>query len=77
MDIMEKVQEIFRDILDLEDLILDGKTSANDLEEWDSLAHINIIIAIELEFKTKFALGEIQELKNVEDMIELIKSKIS
>ena len=74
---MEKVQEIFRDILDLEDLILDGKTSANDLEEWDSLAHINIIIAIELEFKTKFALGEIQELKNVEDMIELIKSKIS
>ena len=77
MDIMEKVQEIFRDILDLEDLILDGKTSADDLEEWDSLAHINIIIAIELEFKTKFALGEIQELKNVGDMIELIKSKIN
>ena len=77
MEIKEELQEIFRDILDLDDLILENSTTADDIEEWDSLAHINLVVAIEREYKVKFALGELQDLKNIEDMIELINKKIN
>ena len=76
MEIKNTLQEIFRDILDIDDLILDNKTSASDIEEWDSLAHINLVVAIELEYKIKFGLGELQDLKNIEDMINIISNKI-
>lgn len=76
MTIKETLQEIFRDILDLEDLVLEDETSASDIEEWDSLAHINLVVAIEREYKIKFALGELQDLKNIKDMITLIEKKV-
>ena len=76
MIIRDTLQEIFRDILDLDDLVLKNTTSANDIEEWDSLAHINLVVAIEREYNIKFALGELQDLKNIEDMISLIEKKI-
>jgi len=76
MKIINELQEIFRDILDLDDLILENNTSADDIEEWDSLAHINLVVAIEKEYKVKFALGELQDLKNIEDMIQLIEKKL-
>lgn len=76
MTIKETLQEIFRDILDLDDLILEDETSANDIEEWDSLAHINLVVAIERQYNIKFALGELQNLKNIKDMIHLIEKKL-
>jgi len=75
-NILETVQEIFRDILDEESLILKTDTTADDVEEWDSLNHINLISAIEKKFKIRFALGELQSLKNVGSMVELIDSKL-
>ena len=76
MEIKDTLQEIFRNILDLDDLILENETSANDIEGWDSLAHINLVVAIEKEYNIRFALGELQELKNIQDMIFLIEKKI-
>ncbi len=76
MSIKETLQEIFRDILDLDDLVLEDETSASDIEEWDSLAHINLVVAIEREYNIKFALGELQDLKNIKDMIKLIEKKV-
>lgn len=76
MKTIETLQEIFRDILDIEDLVLENTTSASDIEEWDSLAHINLIVAIEKEYNIKFALGELQDLKNIADMINLIEKKL-
>jgi len=76
MEIKNTLQEIFRDILDIDDLVLDNKTSASDIEEWDSLAHINLVVAIEREYQIKFGLGELQDLKNIEDMINIISNKI-
>jgi acyl carrier protein len=75
--ILEEVQSIFRDILDQPDLILTRDSNANNVEDWDSLAHINLVSAIEKHYKIKFALGELQELKNVGDMIDLIQSKLA
>jgi acyl carrier protein len=75
-NILEEVQSIFRDILDQPDLILTRESNANNVEDWDSLAHINLVSAIEKHYKIKFALGELQELKNVGDMIDLIQAKL-
>lgn len=76
-DIFNKLNEIFEDVLDLdENPELTDSTSANDIEEWDSLSHIQIIVAIEKAFKTKFTSAEILKWKNVGEMVDTIISKI-
>ena len=76
MKIKDELQELFRDILGIDDLILEDTTSAHDIEEWDSLAHINLVVAIEREFKIRFALGELMALQDVGGMIDLIVGKL-
>jgi acyl carrier protein len=56
-EVFNGVQDIFRDIFDEDDLIISDTTSSNEVEDWDSLNHINLVSAIEKEFKVKFALG--------------------
>lgn len=75
MNQKERLQEIFRDIFDDEELIIREDMSANDIEDWDSLAQINLIIAIEKEFKVKFKLDEVSNLKNIGEMLELLSKK--
>ena len=75
MNQKERLQEIFRDIFDDEKLIITEEMSANDIEDWDSLAQINLIIAIEKEFKVKFRLEEVSNLKNIGEMLELLSKK--
>jgi len=76
-DILEQLQPIFQDILDQPDLVVTRESNAQNVEDWDSLAHINLVTAIEKHFKIKFALGELQELKNVGEMIDLIRVKLA
>ena len=75
MNQKERLQEIFRDIFDDEKLIITEEMSANYIEDWDSLAQINLIIAIEKEFKVKFRLEEVSNLKNIGEMLELLSKK--
>jgi acyl carrier protein len=75
-EILDKLQPIFRDVLDNENLEITLSSNAKTVDGWDSLAHINIVSAIEQEFKIRFALGELQRLNNVGDMIELMKVKL-
>jgi acyl carrier protein len=75
-EILLKLQPIFRDVLDNEHLEITPSSNAKTVDGWDSLAHINIVSAIEQEFKIRFALGELQRLNNVGDMIELMKMKL-
>jgi acyl carrier protein len=74
--ILEELQSIFREILDQPDLILTRQSNSNNVEDWDSLAHINLVTAIEKRYKIKFALAELQDLKDVGDMIDLIEVKL-
>ncbi len=76
-DILEQLQSLFQDILDQPNLHVTRESNANNVEDWDSLAHINLVTAVERRFKIKFALGELQELKNVGDMVDLIQEKLA
>lgn len=76
-EILLKVQDIFRDIFDEDDLEIQDTTSADDIEDWDSLNHINLVSAVEKKFKIRFALGELQSLKDVGAMIDLMEKKLS
>lgn len=74
-EIFEKLNEIFCDVLDLDEVELTDETSAEDIEEWDSLSHIQLIVAIEKEFKLKFTSKEIMTWKNVGEMVDCILTK--
>jgi acyl carrier protein len=73
--IINDLNSIFSDVLDLPDLQLKPETTAADVEGWDSLAHINLVLAIERHYKIKFALGELQDLRNLGEMVQLIQRK--
>jgi acyl carrier protein len=76
-ELKDSVQEIFRDVMELPDLVLKDELKAEDLEQWDSLAHINLISAIERRFRIRFALGELDEMKQVGDLLTSIEQKIT
>lgn len=73
--VYEKMNEIFRRVFDDENIELDDDTDANDIEDWDSLEQINLIVAIENEFSMMFDMAEIANLANVGEMVDLILSK--
>jgi acyl carrier protein len=75
-ELFDGVQDIFRDIFDEDDMVIEDKTSSDDIEDWDSLNHINLVSAIEKEFKIRFALGELMALKDVGAMIDLMIEKL-
>ncbi len=75
-DILPRVQEIMADTFDLDDLTITRDTSAADVEEWDSLSHIRLVVAIERAFGIKFTNSEIEGLQNVGELVDVIRSKI-
>ena len=74
--IYEKLTEIFQDEFDDEDIELTPETNAEDIEEWDSLAQVSLIVAINQEFGIEFNVSEATSLKNVGEMAEAIKAKL-
>ena len=75
-EILAQVQEIFRDLLDKEEVVVVDETNAEDIEEWDSLFHIQLIDAIQKKFNIKFTAKEMLSWDNVGELIECIKGKI-
>jgi len=76
MTTIETLNGIFRQVFDDDSIVITRESTANDIEEWDSLTHMNLVVAVEAKFKIRFALGELQTLRNVGDMIDLIEKKI-
>ena len=73
--VLNEVENIFRDILDEESLHLTRETTANDVDGWDSLTHIQLIVAIEKQFKVKFSSKEILSWKNVGELLDSLKAR--
>ena len=74
-EVFNGVQDIFRDIFDVDDLVINNTTNSDEIEDWDSLNHITLVSAIEKEFKIKFALGELMTLKDVGAMVDLMMTE--
>ena len=76
-EIRAKLNQIFQDVFDNDKLVITDEMCADDVEDWDSLAQIDIVTASEGVFNVKFALGEIAKLKNIGDMLDLVSMKIN
>lgn len=75
-EILAKVEEIFREELELDELVLTDKTTADDVEEWDSLSHVQLVAAMEEAFGIEFKSREILSWENIGDMIDCIEKKL-
>ena len=74
-EVLKQINPIFRDILDNESIVITETTMADDVEEWDSLSHIQLVVAVEKHFKVRFTSREIQSWKDVGEMIDCILTK--
>lgn len=72
---LQQLVPIFQDVLDDDSLAIDATTTARDVDGWDSLAHIRLVVSIEKAFSLRFSAAEISELQNVGDMAALIVKK--
>ncbi len=75
-EIFNKMNEVFREVFDDEDITVTDETTSDDIEDWDSLEHINLVVGMEKAFGVKFNVGEVNALKNVGEMADLIASKL-
>ena len=76
-EVFATLTDIFRDVFDDDDIELTDATTADDIEDWDSLEQINLVVACEKKFNVKFDMKEIQSLKNVGEMVDTIVGKLS
>lgn len=75
-NIYAQLTEIFRNIFDDEDIVLSDDTTADDIEDWDSLEQINLLVAIEKKFSIKFQLADVSHLENVGAMVDLVEKLV-
>ena len=76
MNILEQLQSVFRDVFDDETIILTEETTSRDIEDWDSLSQINIIVACEEEFGVKFKIDDVVKLDSVGTIVNMIEEKM-
>lgn len=74
--VSSKLTEIFRKVFNDSNIVLRDELTANDVDQWDSLTHMILVTEIENEFAIKFKLKELNKMRNVGDMIEIILSKV-
>lgn len=75
-EVFERLNEVFRDVFDDASITVNDSTTSDDIEDWDSLEHINLMAAVESEFGVKFSMGQIVTMKNVGEMVDIILQKI-
>ena len=75
-EVFVKLNEIFHDVFDDEDINVTDSTTAADVDGWDSLEHINLLVAIERGFSIRFTMGETTGLKNVGEMVDKIMAHL-
>ena len=74
-EIFERLNAIFQDVFDDDSLTVNENTTASDIEDWDSLSHITLVGAVEDEFRMKFSMKEVVEMKNVGEMVTIIAAR--
>jgi acyl carrier protein len=72
-----RLTDIFHDVLDDDEIVLTPQLTANDVDGWDSLAHVRLILTVEKAFHISFTASQVGRLKNVGELADLIQSKVS
>ena len=75
-EVFAKLNAVFQEIFDDDSIIVRDETTAADIEDWDSLEHINLMVAIEKDFGMKFNMAEVTGLKNVGEMVDVILKRL-
>lgn len=71
-EVYNELNEVFKDIFDMENIELNDKTTSSDIEGWDSLTHISLISAVENKFGIDFSVSDVLNLENVGNLVDLI-----
>ncbi len=74
-EVFERLNKVFRDVFDDDDITVTETTTSADIDDWDSLEHINLVAAVEQEFGMKFTMGQVVTMKNVGEMADIILQK--
>ena len=74
-DIIKRLTAVFQDVFDDDTLVITAETTADDIEDWDSIEHITLIGAVEDEFGMRFKMGEVSGMNDVGEMIDIIRSR--
>ena len=74
-DFRAELQNIFRDLFDNDDIQIEDKTTAADIQGWDSLKNVKLVVQIEKKFAMRFTTGEVVSLKNVGELLRLIETR--
>ncbi|CDD52636.1 MULTISPECIES: acyl carrier protein [Ruminococcus] len=74
-DTYKKLTKVFREVFDDDSIELTPETTANDIDDWDSIEHINLIAAVEDAFGMRFQMREVSGMKNVGEMVQIIESR--
>lgn len=75
-ELFDRINVVFRDVFDDETITVNENTTADDIEDWDSLEHINLVSAIEKEFGIKFTMAQVVTMKNVGEMADIILTMV-
>ncbi len=73
--VYEKLNKVFRDVFDDDTITVNDATTAKDIEDWDSLEHINLMTSVQKAFKVKLTMGEISGLKNVGELADILEKR--
>jgi acyl carrier protein len=76
-EIYQRLSKIFSSVFDDDSIVVTSELTADDVPEWDSFNHINLIVAVEQAFKIKFQTAELEQMKNVGHLVELIEKKVN
>jgi len=71
-EVYERLNKVFQDVFDDETIEVQDDTTADDIDEWDSFEHINLVVAVEEEFSFKIPMGKVVTMKNVGEMVDII-----
>lgn len=75
-EVFQKLNSVFQDVFDDDTIVVRDETTAADIEDWDSLEHINLMVAIEKDFGMRFNMAEVTGLKNVGEMVDVIMKRL-
>ena len=71
-EVYERLNKVFQEVFDDDSIPVNDNTTADDIEDWDSFEHINLVVAVEEEFSFKIPMGKVVTMKNVGEMVDII-----